>query len=95
MKTKSKEKIEKAEKLAAVIQKRKNIELMEDYLKDYFKDDIGEGVLEAGAIVIMVEQKQRVTLDRDALIKTFGEEKIKQFEKITEYKQVNVTKKAA
>lgn len=89
MKTQNKDKIKKAKELMFLIEKRKEIEKEEQDLKNYFKDEIQSGVLEAGNIVIMVEEKQRVSLDKEALEIDLGD-KVKKYERITVFKQVNV-----
>jgi hypothetical protein len=94
MKTTSKDKIKKAQRLAEVIELRKQIEKEESELKGFFKDEITDGVLEAGAVIIQIEQKTRESLDREGLEKELGAKLIK-FVKVTEYKQVSVTKKSA
>jgi len=90
--TQSKEKIEKASRLFALIQSRLQMEKEEKELKEYFKGEITDGVLDAGSIVITIQSKSRTSLDRDGLEKKLGDE-LKLFEKITEYEQVSVMEK--
>lgn len=94
MKTTSKDKIKKAQRLAEIIELRKAIEKEETELKGFFKDEIEGGVLEAGAVIINIEEKTRESLDREGLEKELGA-KLQKFIKVTQYKQVNVAKKAA
>ena len=94
MKTLSKTKIEKAKRLADLNKQAKDIEKESKELKEFFKAEIQEGVLEAGDIAIVVSKKQRTSLDKDALIIEFGEAKIKRFELVTEYLQVDIKKAA-
>lgn len=94
MVTKSKEKIDKARKLLALVEQRREIERQEAELKEFFKDQITDGVLDAGDIVVLVEQRQRVNLDRKGLEAELGK-RIKEFEKVTEYSQITVQRKGA
>jgi len=94
MNTKSKDKTEKAQMLYDLIQQRKVIEKAESDLKAFFKDQITDGVLVAGDIVITLEARTRTGFDRKALEIKLGIE-IKDFETTTEYTQMNVVKKAA
>jgi hypothetical protein len=88
VKTQSKEKIEKAARLHALIQARLQFEKEEAELKDFFKEDIKDGVLEAGEITIIVETKNRTTLDRKKLLVELGD--LEKFESQTQFKQVTV-----
>lgn len=92
MKTISKENLVKSERLLTLIQERQRIEKEERALKDYFKDLTTDGVVEVGDILITIEAKTRTVLDRDALMKKLGD-KIAEFEKLTQYQQVNVSKR--
>ena len=95
MKTVSIEKIQKAEKLLSIIESRKILEKEEASLKDYFKSEIKDGVLIAGNVTITIEEKTRTTLDRAALEKFLGVNKIKGFEHVTEYVQLNIKESKA
>lgn len=90
MKTQSKEKIEKAERLHALIQARLEIEKEEAELKEFFKADIKDGLLEAGSVIITLETKERTSLDKKSLIEQMGADFVKNFEKVSEYIQINV-----
>jgi hypothetical protein len=87
MQTVSKDKLKKAARLMELVQTRREIEKEETELKDYFRDTIRDGVLEAGSIIILVETKRRETLDRDALKTALGE-RLNEFVRVTEYEQV-------
>lgn len=90
MKTVAKEKIEKAERLSELIELRKEIEREEKILKDFFKSEIDvSSFLEAGNVIISLEQCKRTGIDKNLLIEKLGD-KYKQFETVTEYQQVNV-----
>lgn len=94
MKTVSKDKIEKAERLAALIEMRKEIEKEEKALKDFFKTEIDvSSFLEAGNVLITIEQCQRAGIDKNLLIAELGSG-YKKFETVTEYQQVTVKKVA-
>jgi predicted protein tyrosine phosphatase len=95
MKTQSKDKIEKADRLFAIIQMRLQLEKEEAELKDYFKAEITDGLLEAGDIVMTLETKTRTSLDKKSLEAEMGAEFVKQFEKVSEYQQLNVKSRAA
>lgn len=94
--TQSKEKIEKAQELLSLIEKRKEIEDREADLKNYFKHEIGAGgVLEAGNVIILIEKKERSSLDKKAMEIALGRDVVHKFEKVTEYQQVTVKARAA
>lgn len=95
MKTQSKTLIIKADRLFALIQTRIALEKEEAELKEFFKVEIKDGLLEAGDVIIMLETKERVGLDKKSLEAEMGAEFIRQFEKKTEYVQVNVKARAA
>ncbi len=94
MKTNSKDKIEKAALLMNLISQRRDIEKQEIELKEYFKGEIKDGILEAGSIVILIERKSRSMIDKKLMEQELGIEQTKHFEKITEYDQVTVKAKA-
>lgn len=89
MKTTSKEKIAKARELKVIIEKRRELEKLESQLKDFFKEEITDGVLIAEEIVITIEEKERSSYDGKALKVELGD-KHDEFVKVTKYKQVNV-----
>lgn len=89
-KTISQEKIEKAERFMTVKQARLALEKEEAELKEYFKHEIKDGVLEAGSLVITIENKSRETLDKKSLEQEMGMEFVRQFMKTIEYQQVEI-----
>lgn len=91
-KTTNKDVLEKAIRLMQVIDRRKAFEKEEKELKDFFKthlEEAQESSLLAGKILILISEKERTSLDRDALTKVMGED-IRKFEKVTTYKQVDI-----
>lgn len=91
MKTVSKTKIEKAERLAALIEMRKEIEKEEKLLKDFFKTELEiSNVIEAGNVVIMKKDCKRTGLDKELLVQDLGD--ISKYETVTEYVQIDVRK---
>jgi vacuolar-type H+-ATPase subunit I/STV1 len=92
MKTQAKEKIEKAQELFNLISEMKILEERSKALKEYFKDAIESGVLEAGNVIIVVEDRQRTNIDKKLLEKDLGD--ISKYETVTEFKQVSVKKVA-
>lgn len=88
--TQSKEKIEKAKELLSLIVARRDMEKKEAELKDYFKAEITDGVLEAGKVIITLETKTRTSLDKKAMEEALGKDTVARFEKMTQYQQVNV-----
>lgn len=92
MKTKSQALISEAQELFETIQMRQLLEKKEAELKKKFKAQITDGVLIAADIVISIEDKFRTSLDREAMEISLGLDTVKQFEKVTQYQQVNVKK---
>lgn len=90
MKTKNKDKISKANELLKLVSSRKQNEKRESELKEYFKNEIKDGVLECGNVTIIILDAKKSSLDRKGLEQEFGLEAVKAFEKITEYKKVEV-----
>lgn len=88
--TQSKEKITKADRLLTLITTRREIEKEESELKEYFKHEIKDGVLEAGSVVITIENKSRESLDKKLLEQQMGAEFVKTFMLVTEFQQVDV-----
>lgn len=94
MKTSNCKKIHKAEELLNILENIKQLKIREEELKAEFKNDIGQGLLEAGNVIILIEQKQRSSIDREKLEAKLGIDRVKnEFEKVTEYLQVNVKRK--
>lgn len=82
---KTKEAQEKAKKLAAIIEARKELEKEEKMIKKFFKNEMkADRVVVVGNWLIILEDRQRTGLDREALERELGDE-IRKFEKITEY----------
>lgn len=95
MRTTNCKKIHLAEELLNVLENIKQLKIREEELKTQFKNDIGLGLLEAGDVIILIEQRERASLDRELLVKKYGEDKVQTFEKVTTYLQVNVKRKVA
>lgn len=93
MKTTNCKKIHKAEELLEILKTIKQLKEREEELKTEFKNEMGEGLLEAGNVIILIERKTRSSLDRDKLVQRYSEEWVQAYEKNTEYLQVNVRRK--
>lgn len=94
MKTQAKEKILKAKELVEIIEIRKILEKRETELKEWAKHEAVDGVLQAGDVVILVELRTRSQIDREKLIEQLGHARAREFETVTQYKQVTVKKSA-
>lgn len=82
-----------AKELIEVIEQRKRLDKRESDLKDLFKIKMtnqGINTLTLGNVLVSLVQKSRTALDKKALVTAYGEEVISQFEKATEYIQVDV-----
>lgn len=82
-----------ATELLTAIEQRKQSEKRESALKDYFKTKLGNMNLDTisfGGVLISLIGKSRSGLDRKALVAVFGEDTINQYEKVTQYTQVDV-----
>ncbi|OQW54951.1 MAG: hypothetical protein A4S09_17355 [Proteobacteria bacterium SG_bin7] len=82
-----------AKELIAVIEQRKRLDKRESDLKDLFKIKMtnqGINTLTLGNVLVSLVQKSRTALDKKALVTAYGEEVIGQFEKVTEFIQVDV-----
>lgn len=91
MKTNNKTKVELAEELLALITDRLNKLKREEELKLYFKNKIGAGKsLEAGNVLIFVEEKERATLNKEKLEAVLGAEKLALYLDRKKFTQVNV-----
>ena len=89
--TTKKEVLEKAVALIQAIDRRRAFEKEEKELKDYFKallEASGETSLLAGKILVIVSEKERVSLDND-LMAADGVD-LKKYQKVTKYKQTDV-----
>ena len=82
-----------AAELLKAIEQRKQFERRESELKDYFKTKMGNmnlDTISVGGILVSLVEKSRSGLDRKALVAAFGEDVINQYEKQTQYTQVDV-----
>lgn len=82
-----------AKELIEVIEQRKRLDKREADLKDLFKVKMtnqGINTLTLGKVLVSLVQKSRTALDKKALVTAYGEETISQFEKTTDYIQVDV-----
>lgn len=82
-----------AKELNQVIQDRRALEKREAELKDFFKtrmSAMGTDTLSVGGILVSMVSKARSGLDAKALTVALGEDKIAEFQKVTEYVQVDV-----
>lgn len=95
MNTQSKEKISKAKELAQIIETRRALEKREAELKEWAKQEARDGVLQAGDVVILVELRTRCQIDREKMIQELGASWTREFETVTQYKQVTVKSKVA
>lgn len=79
--------------LAKVIEVRRELDKREAELKDLFKvrmSNLGVDTISIGGVLISLVPKSRTSLDRKALVVAFGESVVSQYEKITEYVQVDI-----
>lgn len=81
--------IELAETLNQVIQERRVLEKTERKIKDHFKR-MNEPAIKVGNVLITFTERQRTSLDKNALIEKFGEDVVAQFEKVTAYLQADI-----
>ena len=82
-----------AQELNQIIQDRKSLDQRETELKEFFKtrmSNLGTDTLSVGGILVSMVAKSRSGLDAKALTIALGEEKIAEFQKVTEYVQVDV-----
>lgn len=94
MKTESKKNIELAEKLFHAINLRKKFEAEETRLKKEVKDLMGESlVLEAGNVIIMIDERIRTDIDKKSLISEMGKDVVSKFEVLRAYEVMNVRMK--
>ena len=87
-----------AQELNQIIQDRKALEKREDQLKQFFKtrmSAMGTDTLSVGGILVSMVAKSRSSLDAKALTVALGEEKIAEFQKVTEYIQIDVKREDA
>ena len=94
MKTVAKSNIELAENLFKVIEARKELEKRETELKEQVKELMGEeSILEAGSIFISFDERSRTDLDKKKMQQELGLELLKQFEKTSTFRVMQVIKK--
>ena len=94
MKTIAKEKVELAERLFKVIEARKELEKEEKALKDTVKEIMGdEKILEAGPILILLDDRQRTDLDKKRMVQDLGMDLIKQYETSSSFQIMTVRAK--
>ena len=82
-----------AKELIEVIEQRKRLDKREADLKDLFKVKMtnqGINTLTLGNVLVSLVQKNRTALDKKALVTAYGEDVVSQFEKVTEYIQVDI-----
>jgi hypothetical protein len=87
-----------AKELLNVMDQRKALDKREAELKDLFETRMGTmgcDTLSLGGVLVSLILKARTGLDGKALIAAFGEEVISQYEKTTEYVQVDVKQEDA
>lgn len=82
-----------ATELVEVIEKRKSLEKRESELKDLFKlkmGNLGIDTLSISGVLISLIAKTRTSLNRKSLVAAMGEVVVSQFDRTTEYTQVDV-----
>jgi len=88
--TTSKKKIDQAKALIRFIQARKEAEKVEKELKSYWKIELKtDGAINAGGILITVEDCTRSSIDTKTLAAEMGAEFVKKYTKITEFQKVS------
>lgn len=91
--TKSQAKIDKAKELEELVRMRKKFERAERELKDFFKNEIGDsGGIVAGDVVIVVAEKERRSVNKELLVLEHGKDFVKNYERVTQYKQLEIKK---
>lgn len=98
MKTKSEAKIELVAHLARVIDVRKSLEKQEKDLKEQVKALMGDAmVLEAGDFSVVISQRNRRDLDKDAIAHDMGQDFVAKYTKVTTYDtmEIKAAKRAA
>ncbi len=79
--------------LLQVIEDRRALDKRESDLKEMFKlkmGHLGIDTLSLGGVLISLIQKSRTSLDRKSLVVALGKDTVAQFERTTEYTQVDV-----
>lgn len=91
MKTQSKEIIEAVNQYYATKQQMKEMEKLLKEIKSVLEKKMGaETILEAGERTVILSEASRASLDRKALETKFGADLLKEFEKVTTYKKLEV-----
>lgn len=94
MKTVAKDKVELAERLLKVIEARKELEKEEKALKDSVKEIMGdEKMLEAGPVLILLDERQRTDLDKKRMVQDLGMDLIRQYETTSSFQMMTVRSK--
>jgi predicted phage-related endonuclease len=76
--------------LAALVEIRRVNERKEKDLRDMFKDEMGDDeLMRVGEFILIASTRIRTDLDKKALQQRLGDE-LKEFEKKTEYKTLDV-----
>lgn len=94
MRTIAKSNVELAESLFKTIELRKELEKREAELKEQVKELMGEEtILEAGPIFISFDERLRTDLDKKKMQQELGLELLKQFEKTSTFRVMQVIRK--
>lgn len=94
MKTVAKENVEIAQKLFNTIEARKQLEKAEKELKDRVKELMGtEKMLDAGNILILLDDRERTDLDKKRMTLDLGLDLIKQYETKSSFQIMTVREK--
>ncbi len=94
MKTTNCKKVHLLDELLEIMDKLKALREREEEIKAWAKVNIGPGKsLETENVLCFVEAKERASIDRALLEAKLGAEKIKAFENVTKFLQVNIKKK--
>ena len=94
MKTVNANNIELATSLLNTIELRKELEKKEKELKDQVRLIMGENkFMEAGEVIILLDERERTDLDKKTLKLDFGAELIEKYEKTSTFIVMNVRTK--
>lgn len=89
------EHIEKAEKLAKVIDLRKNLDRKEKELKEYIKKLMGDEVTaKIGAVVITIDKRTKIAINTKAIEADYGQDFTNPYKFKTNYQILTVKKGA-
>lgn len=93
MKTTSENKIEKVQALFAIIEQRKELEKAEKELKKEIRELMGDALLlEAGALAVVVSERSRRDIDKEAIAADHGVDFLAQYTKTTSFEIMEVKK---